>query len=209
MGHGLPMARLRKRRARGGRQGAETAGGAPVANMPTHPGGPSGAASPARSGRIARLRERWRNASLKTSFMGYMLVFLVAALVLSSVTASVFAALQNEVTADAYETSGLYLYDTGTNALVPARSLAIDQEGNELFVQRADDGREPLPIDNPPASLLVESAQSYPYAYRVETGERGEFVLEGYLADRSELSAFEGEEGIAVQDVPAYVARAR
>ena len=38
-----------------------------------------------------RLRERWRNASLKTSFMGYMLVFLVAALVLSSVTASVFA----------------------------------------------------------------------------------------------------------------------
>lgn len=209
MGHGLPMARMRKRRARGGRQGAETAGGAPVANMPTHPGGPSGAASPARSGRIARLRERWRNASLKTSFMGYMLVFLVAALVLSPVTASVFAALQNEVTADAYETSGLYLYDTGTNALVPARSLAIDQEGNELFVQRADDGREPLPIDNPPASLLVESAQSYPYAYRVETGERGEFVLEGYLADSSELSAFEGEEGIAVQDVPAYDARAR
>ena len=209
MGHGLPMARMRKRRARGGRQGAETAGGAPVANMPTHPGGPSGAAYPARSGRIARLRERWRNASLKTSFMGYMLVFLVAALVLSSVTASVFAALQNEVTADAYETSGLYLYDTGTNALVPARSLAIDQEGNELFVQRADDGREPLPIDNPPASLLVESAQSYPYAYRVETGEGGELVLEGYLADSSELSSFEGEEGIAVRDVPAYDARAR
>ena len=209
MGHGLPMARMRKRRARGGRQGAETAGGAPVANMPTHPGVPSDAAAPARSGRIARLRERWRNASLKTSFMGYMLVFLVAALVLSSVTASVFAALQNEVTADAYETSGLYLYDTGTNALVPARSLAIDQEGNELFVQRADDGREPLPIDNPPASLLVESAQSYPYAYRVETGEGGDLVLEGYLADSSELSAFEGEEGIAVQDVPAYDARAR
>ncbi|MFR8009468.1 MAG: HAMP domain-containing protein, partial [Gordonibacter urolithinfaciens] len=200
---------MRKRRARGGRQGAETAGGAPVANMPTHPGVPSDAAAPARSGRIARLRERWRNASLKTSFMGYMLVFLVAALVLSSVTASVFAALQNEVTADAYETSGLYLYDTGTNALVPARSLAIDQEGNELFVQRADDGREPLPIDNPPASLLVESAQSYPYAYRVETGEGGDLVLEGYLADSSELSAFEGEEGIAVQDVPAYDARAR
>ena len=66
-----------------------------------------------------------------------------------------------------------------------------------------------MPIDNPPASLLVESAQSYPYAYRVETGERGEFVLEGYLADSSELSAFEGEEGIAVQDVPAYDARAR
>lgn len=203
------MARMRKRRTEGGRQGAGTAESVPGADMPTHPGGPSNAVAPARSGRIARLRERWRNASLKTSFMGYMLVFLVAALVLSSVTASVFAALQNEVTADAYETSGLYLYDTATNALVPARSLAIDQAGNELFVERADDGREPLPIDNPPASLLVESAQSYPYAYLVETGEGGELVLEGYLADSSELSAFEGEEGIAVQDVPAYDARAR
>ena len=48
-----------------------------------------------RTGRIARLRERWHNASLKTSFMVYMLGFLVAALGLSTATASVFAALHN------------------------------------------------------------------------------------------------------------------
>ena len=162
-----------------------------------------------RTGRIARLRERWHNASLKTSFMVYMLGFLVAALGLSTVTASVFAALQNEVTADAYETSGLYLYDAEANALVPARSLAIDQAGNELFVQRADDGRETIPISNPPASLHVERIQAYTYSYRVETGEEGKLVLEEYFAGSSELSSYEGEDGIAVQDVPAYDARAR
>ena len=63
-----------------------------------------------RTGRIARLRERWHNASLKTSFMVYMLGFLVAALGLSTATASVFAALHNEVTADAYEISGPVSY---------------------------------------------------------------------------------------------------
>ena len=162
-----------------------------------------------RTGRIARLRERWHNASLKTSFMVYMLGFLVAALGLSTVTASVFAALQNEVTADAYEISGLYLVDAEANALVPARSLAIDQAGNELFVQRADDGRETIPISNPPASLHVERIQAYTYSYRVETGEEGMLVLEEYFAGSSELSSYEGEDGIAVQDVPAYDARAR
>ena len=54
--------------------------------------------------------------------MVYMLGFLVAALGLSTATASVFAALHNEVTADAYEISGLYLYDAEANAPVPARS---------------------------------------------------------------------------------------
>ena len=162
-----------------------------------------------RTGRIARLRERWHNASLKTSFMVYMLGFLVAALGLSTATASVFAALHNEVTADAYEISGLYLYDAEANALVPARSLAIDQAGNELFVQRADDGRETIPISNPPASLHVERIQAYTYSYRVETGEEGMLVLEEYFAGSSELSYYEGEDGIAVQDVPAYDARAR
>ena len=165
--------------------------------------------SSSRTGRIARLRERWHNASLKTSFMVYMLGFLVAALGLSTVTASVFAALQNEVTADAYEISGLYLVDAEANALVPARSLAIDQAGNELFVQRADDERETIPISNPPASLHVERIQAYTYSYRVETGEEGKLVLEEYFAGSSELSSYEGEDGIAVQDVPAYDARAR
>ena len=158
---------------------------------------------------MARGRERWDNASLKTSFMVYMLGFLVAALGLSTATASVFAALHNEVTADAYEISGLYLYDAEANARVPARSLAIDQAGNELFVQRADDGRETIPISNPPASLHVERIQAYTYSYRVETGEEGKLVLEEYFAGSSELSSYEGEDGIAVQDVPAYDARAR
>ena len=46
--------------------------------------------------RLDALRARWHHASLKTSFMVYMLGFLVAALGLSTATASVFAALHND-----------------------------------------------------------------------------------------------------------------
>ncbi len=55
----------------------------------------------------------------------------------------------------------------------------------------------------------MERIQAYTYSYRVETGEEGKLVLEEYFAGSSELSSYEGEDGIAVQDVPAYDARAR
>ena len=165
--------------------------------------------SSSRTGRIARLRERWHNASLKTSFMVYMLGFLVAALGLSTVTASMFAALQSEVTADAYEISGLYLYDAEANALVPARSFTIDAAGNELFVQRAEDARPPISLDEAPRSLTIEGSHAYPYVYETTVDENGEITLEELIASSDELSGYEDESGISVQDVAAYDARAR
>ncbi|WP_080801293.1 sensor histidine kinase [Arabiibacter massiliensis] len=129
--------------------------------------------------RFARLRERWRNASLKTSFMVYMLAFLLAALVLSTVTGSIFASLQNDMTADAYEMAGIYVYDAEQNALVPARSLSVDEAGNELFVQRADDARSPIALDDPPQSLVIES-------YKGEGGIRAQDVA-AYDARAREL----------------------
>ena len=69
--------------------------------------------------RLDALRARWHHASLKTSFMVYMLGFLLLALVMSTVTAGMFSGLQHRVIADAYEISGLYLYDAHNRTLVP------------------------------------------------------------------------------------------
>lgn len=159
--------------------------------------------------RFGRMRERWHNASLKTSFMVYMLAFLVAALALSTVTASVFAALQNEIAADAYETSGIYLYDADNNALVPARSIAIDDAGNELFVERANDLQRTISLNNASPALVIESAQAYPYVYEVERSDENALSFEELITDSGALSAIEGPDGIAAQDVSAYDALAR
>ena len=85
--------------------------------------------------RLDALRARWHHASLKTSFMVYMLGFLLLALVMSTVTAGMFSGLQHRVIADAYEISGLYLYDAHNRTLVPARAVDIDENGSSVFVQ--------------------------------------------------------------------------
>lgn len=117
--------------------------------------------------RFARLRERWRNASLKTSFMVYMLGFLVAALALSSATASLFGGLQSRVTQDEREASGLFVYDADDGMLHPARSISLDDRGAELFVQVSYDGREPLDPRLLGASARIFDASSYPYEYQL------------------------------------------
>ena len=117
--------------------------------------------------RFARLRERWRNASLKTSFMVYMLGFLVAALALSSATASLFGGLQSRVTQDEREASGLFVYDADDGMLHPARSISLDGRGAELFVQVSYDGREPLDPRLLGASARIFDASSYPYEYQL------------------------------------------
>lgn len=162
-----------------------------------------------RAKRFVRLRERWRDASLKTSFMVYMLVFLMAALILSTVTGSMFAGLQNEMSADAYETSGLYVYDADEKALVPARSLSIDAAGNELFVQRAEDARAPILLDDAPKSLMIEGARAYPYVYETAGEEDGAASLDERFASSEELLGYKGEGGIPARDVAAYDAAAR
>ena len=56
---------------------------------------------------LSRVRDRWRSMSLKSSFALHAFAFLVSALVLSSITSSLFGALESAVRADSYETSGL------------------------------------------------------------------------------------------------------
>ena len=126
------------------------------------PGGrPTGNQRPKR---LTGMRERWRNASLKTSFMVYMLVFLVAAIVLSLTTAAFFGNVQNRVGEDGYDQSGLFVYDANTAQLVPARSIAIDTEGSAVFVEAARDSASRLAAQEIAASTLITDASDYYYA---------------------------------------------
>lgn len=96
--------------------------------------------------RLDALRARWHHASLKTSFMVYMLGFLLLALVMSTVTAGMFSGLQHRVIADAYEISGLYLYDAHNRTLVPARAVDIDENGSSVFVQTVRGEMTEMPL---------------------------------------------------------------
>ena len=72
--------------ARVGRAGG--ADGRPAGTSNGDNGASAGAA------RLAQLRERWRNARSRPGFMAYMLLFLIAALVLSLTTSALFGSLQ-------------------------------------------------------------------------------------------------------------------
>lgn len=148
-------------------------------------------------------RERWRNASLKTSFMVYMLGFLVAALVLSSITAAVFADLQNQVTEDAYELSGLYLYDEDTDQLVPARNVEVTTEGSTAFVQTIREGMETLNPATLPADTSVVDASDYSFSAETLAYESDGSVSIGTETDAVEI----GE--LTAANIPEYDAAAR
>lgn len=159
--------------------------------------------------RFARLRERWRNASLKTSFMVYMLGFLVAALALSSATASLFGGLQSRVTQDEREASGLFVYDADDGMLHPARSISLDDRGAELFVQVSYDGREPLDPRLLRASARIFDASSYPYEYQLidttgdenaSDGTAGNKTADENAAAGDEDSANDAEDGAGNAD---------
>ncbi|MBX9032476.1 HAMP domain-containing histidine kinase [Gordonibacter massiliensis] len=151
-----------------------------------------------RPGRLTRLRERWRNASLKTSFMVYMLVFLLAALVLSTATGSLFGGLQNQTTADAYEVAGLYLYDKEADALVPARTVEMSVDGSSAFVQTMRNGIESIARENLSDDTNVMDASDYAlYSGSVDSGSDEASGKEGLYPDAS------------IANLPAYDAWAR
>ena len=158
-----------------------------------------------RTGRIARLRERWHNASLKTSFMVYMLGFLLLALVMSTVTAGMFSGLQHRVIADAYEISGLYLYDAHNRTLVPARAVDIDENGSSVFVQTVRGEMTEMPLTD--LSSLVEITDASDYQYSPETA-----YLYGSANDDAlsvETPEAPDQTELTPAELPAYDAKAR
>ena len=114
--------------------------------------------------RFDALRARWHHASLKTSFMVYMLGFLLLALVMSTVTAGMFSGLQHRVIADAYEISGLYLYDAHNRTLVPARAVDIDENGSSVFVQTVRGEMTEMPLTDLSSLVEITDASDYQYS---------------------------------------------
>lgn len=153
---------------------------------------------------LETLRTRWRDASLKTSFMIYMLGFLLLALVLSISTAGVFNALQGSARAAAYEVSGLYLYDVDSNALVPARGVDIDEDGSTVFVQTVRGDATTLPLANLSKLAEITDASDYQYA-------AGFSYLDGSTDGESDTFNTEtlNQAEFTAAELPAYDALAR
>ena len=148
--------------------------------------------------RDGRPKKKWRNASLKTSFMVYMLLFLLAALVLSTTTAAIFGNLQNRVSEDAYEVTGLYIYDASDDALVPARAVDVTADGHTALVQTVRNGIGRIARESLPDSTSVADASAYSYV----NGE-SDVELSGSMSD----SGFSSD--VTMANLPAYDAQAR
>lgn len=163
--------------------------------------------------RMAKLRERWHNVSLKTSFMVYMLGFLVAALVLSTVTGGIFAELQNQATEDASESTGLFLYDADENVLQPARSVQLDEQGSTLFVQTASDYRTPLPVSQLTESTHITDASGRASVEYLDESANSASIAGGfdlYIMGNAELAAYWNDEGyLPPSNLAEYDAAAR
>lgn len=165
------------------------------------------------SSRLDSLRERWRNASLKTSFMVYMLGFLLLALVMSTVTAGVFSALQHAATEDAYEVSGLYLFDAQDEMLVPARAVEIDENGSSVFVQTVRGDVTEMPLADLSSLVEITDASDYQYApgttylYGSASDEEGSFSIE--TPGTSDLPELPENVELTPDELPAYDALAR
>ena len=155
--------------------------------------------------RLDALRARWHHASLKTSFMVYMLGFLLLALVMSTVTAGMFSGLQHRVIADAYEISGLYLYDAHNRTLVPASAVDIDENGSSVFVQTVRGEMTEMPLTDLSSLVEITDASDYQYspgtAYLYGSANDDALSVETPEApDQTELTPAE---------LPAYDAKAR
>ncbi len=163
--------------------------------------------------RPTRIAERWRNASLRASFAAYVAVWLVVALVASTSSAALFAHLQNAVTEDFSEVSGLYLFDPSTSTLRQARTVwaTSDDLGaqREVFVESARNEYAAIELSELSDELAISDATDYPFmgGMRVsDAGEEGGVSLSWKVEDAvDDLLSSE----LDTASLPDYDARAR
>lgn len=118
------------------------------------------------------VRDRLKNCSIKTAFLLYAAVGILAALALSFVSMWLLGTLADStLDEDPYSYTGTFVYDRSRNALVPAESLswyempAFDAaesmeaapEGSDVVLLYIESARyadsKPIDLDNPPARL--------------------------------------------------------
>ena len=66
--------------------------------------------------------------------------------------------------ADAYEISGLYLYDAHNRTLVPARAVDIDENGSSVFVQTVRGEMTEMPLTDLSSLVEITDASDYQYS---------------------------------------------
>lgn len=156
-------------------------------------------------GRAHGIRAAWRNASLKTVFVVYVVVAVIVALVLSACSGSLVSELRSRLYADVWEVQGTYLYDADAGLLRPVSDVLIGDEGATLFVESHSYLHDVDPTTLP-ARTVLRDLSDYVYAST---------ALEGLQPDELEAAVEKlraryptaGE--LAPGEVDAYDARAR
>ena len=164
--------------------------------------------------RPSDISARWRSASLKTSFAAHVAVCLVAALVCSCTTAFLFAHLQNTVTEDFSELSGLYIFDPTTSSLRQARTVWVASDDfdvqREVFVESARNENAAIPLSDLPADVAVSDATDYQLAVGTRLSEfDGEHGAELYLLEFEDTVAGLLQTELNATTLPSYDAYAR
>lgn len=86
------------------------------------------------SGKKGGVRAWWRDASVKTAFVIYVVVALVVATCISSCLISFSTELRSRLYTDIWEVQGIYLYDEKEGMLWPVDDVTLDN-GATLFVE--------------------------------------------------------------------------
>ena len=209
MGRGVHVARLTKGRAEAGRG----------------------------RGRLARLRARVRDCSIKTAFLVYATAALVAALALSlAVTGALGAVAESTLAEDPYAYSGTYIYDEAKRALVPAEALSwYERSAYDAAYGTTNVGDIEVRIDGTsadgsaldPSKLTVLYIESQAYADKREiavdsppAGAADGTVLDIAVANDDTVATIataaaggrdlvDADGGLSFADIPAYDAVAK
>ncbi len=169
-----------------------------------------------KEGRAGRrsLRAWWRDASLKTSFMAYMVGFLLLALAGSSLTSALFGLMQNEATQDLADLAGIYAYDPEADELYQAEGVVVasreDGYLREVFVESARSRLAALDPAELGSSAVLEDITGYlfPAGYLAYDGGLSDAAYTVYLSVEGAVADLLDQE-LTPANIASYDAAAR
>ena len=137
---------------------------------------------------LRRLRAFMRSCSLKTAFAIYAIAATVVALAVSTGAASVLSNASSEIWRESSARSGMYIYVSDANALVPAEALSwYGNEDDSLYVE--------VPEDESALAIRIDEPGSDSESMR---------VYDGRILDGEDLAEGATDDPIPLAAVPAY-----
>lgn len=147
------------------------------------------------------LRAWWRNASVKTVFVVYVITALAIATALAVCLITVSTELRSRLYMDVWGIQGTYLYDESENLLWPVSDVTLD-EGATLFVE-THSYLHAIDPANLPKHAVLRDISDYIYASEVVAQS-----MDADAALESLKRRFPTSDEIAPQDIAAYNAAA-